>query len=210
MNSSYANLDAPTRPFSATSTRLEDLVAALPSGAALWLAADSLQKSNDGQPLAIWPDLSSERNDASQSNASQRPIYHATGFAGGLPSVRFSGGQFLGGSALALPSTFTAFAVIRDSGSSTSYGSGVFYSAVADNGLSTRSAYEAGPTTKDDDPPPIGSPITATIIDWGGSPATPGHRNLHDKPVAISIVYSSVSTEAFIDGCVELQVCKFL
>lgn len=185
---------------------LKDLAAALPSGASLWLAADTLPKSGDGQPLATWPDTSGSHNDATQGNAALRPIYHAAGFPGGLPSVRFSDGSFLGGSSLTLPAQFTAFAVIRDSGTTTDYGSGVFYSAVADNGLNTLSATETGPLTNDDDPPALGSRITGIMIDYGGSPPLAGHRNVHNKSVVLSIVYSDVDTMAFIDGCVELQV----
>ena len=148
----------------------------------------------------------SQRRNAGERRAAQQPVYHATGFPGGLPSVRFSGSEFLGGSALHLPATSTAFAVIRDSGTTTDYGSGVFYSAVADNGLNTLVATESGPLTKDDDVPPMGSRITATMIDYGGSPPVAGHRDVHNKPVSISIVYADDATEAFIDGCLELQV----
>lgn len=193
-------------PRAAARQSLEALKAAVPPGAALWLAADTLPKSGDGQPLASWPDTSGAHNDATQSNAAQRPVYYATGFPGGLPSVRFFGGEFLGGTALRLPASSTAFAVIRDINTTTSYGSGVFFSAGgADNGLNTVAAHETGPFTKDDDVPPLGKQITATMIDYGGSPAIPGHRDVHNKPVSISIVYSDVSTVAFIDGCVELQ-----
>jgi hypothetical protein len=119
--------------------------------------------------------------------------------------VSFSGGSFLGGSELKLPEQFSAFAVIRDTGTTSTYGSGIFFSAGADNGVNTRAAVEGGPLTKDDDSPPMGSGIIATMLDWSGSPAAPGHRDLHNKPVVLSIVYSDVSTVAYVDGCVELE-----
>ena len=56
----------------------------------------------------------------------------------------------------------------------------------------------------DDDPRPAGSPIGATALDWGGSPAVPGHRDLLNRPAVLSVVYGEDGSDVAVDGCAEL------
>lgn len=61
------------------------------AGLDLWLDADALTLA-DGDPVATWDDLSSANNDATQSSASLRPTYRATGGPSSLPAVDFDFG----------------------------------------------------------------------------------------------------------------------
>src|SRR6056297_934369 len=54
-----------------------------------WLRADSAGFS-DGNPVDIWPDISGNGNDFSQSTSAERPTYVLNGI-GGQPSVEFDG-----------------------------------------------------------------------------------------------------------------------
>jgi hypothetical protein len=57
----------------------------------LWLVAGDINGLNNGDVLTIpWPDRSGNGHDASQSNASYRPVYVVPGISG-LPAVRFDG-----------------------------------------------------------------------------------------------------------------------
>jgi len=177
---------------------------AVPPDSILWLQADMLPAAGDGKPLAAWPDASPAHHDAAQATAGLQPTYTATGWPGGKPAVRFAGAQYLNNNALALPAVSTMIAVVRDTGTKTTYCSGIFYSKGGDNSLCTKQAQEPGGFS-DDDVQPTGADITATAIDYGGSPALPGHRNLAGRPAILSTVYGAGSTRAFVDNCFELQ-----
>ncbi|WP_299393299.1 LamG-like jellyroll fold domain-containing protein [Pelagibius sp.] len=62
------------------------------SGCVLWYDADDLATiTKDGSDIVQqWDDKSGDNNHASQSSASQRPLYVASGI-GGLPSIQFDG-----------------------------------------------------------------------------------------------------------------------
>jgi fructan beta-fructosidase len=53
-----------------------------------WFKADTIVGLNSGDGVALWPDASGRGHPASQTNASQQPIYMA-GAWNGLPAVRF-------------------------------------------------------------------------------------------------------------------------
>lgn len=59
-------------------------------GLSLWLRADGLTGSADGEPLAVWPDASGACHHATQATASKRPTFRAAQVAG-LPAVSFDG-----------------------------------------------------------------------------------------------------------------------
>ncbi len=54
----------------------------------MWLRADAITGLNDGDPVATWPDASGNGKNATQSNASKRPIYR-TNEVNGLPALEF-------------------------------------------------------------------------------------------------------------------------
>jgi hypothetical protein len=180
------------------------LAPSLPSGIALWLRADDLPASQDGQPLAAWPDASPNKADAAQSAPASRPQYLATGFNNGtLPCVRFDGTTFLfNPTAPNVPSTSSIFAVMQDRGTTSDYGSGVYFNRGSFNGVGTRSADSVA--ASDDDPAPVGTTISTLMLDWGGSPADPGHRNLRARPSVIAAVFEESATYGFVNGCLEL------
>jgi hypothetical protein len=95
-------------------------------------------------------------------------------------------------------------AVVTDSGSSSVYCSGIFTSLGGLNSLCTERATAQSPEPTDDDPPIPGSSIIATAIDWNGSPSIPGHRNLLNKSIVLSTVYTPDNTVALVDGCLEM------
>jgi hypothetical protein len=106
-----------------------------PSTLALWLRADALTNATDGEPIGVWPDQSSNGNDATQSSPSLRPLFRASPF----PSLAFDGAStFLSNPTLALPAlNTTVLAVFRDDGSTTTCCSGVFYAEGSCRGIST-------------------------------------------------------------------------
>ena len=157
----------------------------------------------DGAPLASWADASGNGHGAAQADAAKQPRFAAKGRAGGLPAVRFAGGQVLVGGG-ALPDTTTMLAVVTDTGSTSAYCTGVFTSLGGLNSLCTESATAQSPAPTDDDPPAPGSAIIATALDWGGSPVTPGHRDLRNKPTVLAALYGPDQSEALVDGCLEL------
>jgi PKD repeat protein len=59
-------------------------------GLSLWLRADGLTGSADGDPLATWPDASGACHHATQATASKQPTFRAAQVAG-LPAVAFDG-----------------------------------------------------------------------------------------------------------------------
>jgi hypothetical protein len=128
----------------------------------------------------------------------------AKGWAGGLPAVRFAGAQVLAGSA-GLPSSSTMVAVVKDTGTTSAYCSGIFSTIGGLNSLCTERATAQSPAPTDDDPPAPGSSIVATALDWGGSPVTPGHRDLLNRPIVLSAIYGDSQSMAFVDGCLELE-----
>lgn len=67
--------------------------AQLGSGLAFWLDATTVG-GNDGSPVGTWTSLATSSRSASQSTASFRPTLAVPGI-GGLPSVRFDGGDDL-------------------------------------------------------------------------------------------------------------------
>lgn len=84
-------------------------------GLGLWLKADGITGISDGTSITTWMDSSGNSNDASQSNASYRPILK-TGIINGYPVVRFNGAnQFFNFPASAFSSytAATMFVVIK-------------------------------------------------------------------------------------------------
>jgi len=173
------------------------------SGISLWFDASSISGVADGSPLSRWQDLSSNKNDATQSLTNKQPVYVAKSKNGGLPAVRFAGKDVLQGNGN-LPDSTTMLAVVTDSGSSSVYCSGIFTSLGGLNSLCTERATAQSPEPTDDDPPIPGSSIIATAIDWNGSPSIPGHRNLLNKSIVLSTVYTPDNTVALVDGCLEM------
>jgi hypothetical protein len=178
-----------------------------PNDIAVWLDASAISGVADGAPLALWPDASGLKRDASQLVAAKQPTYVAKGRAGGgggMPAVRFAGAQVLAGGG-GLPASTTMLAVVTDTGSTTAYCSGVFTGLGGLNSLCTQRATAGSPAPADDDPPTPGSSIIATALDWGGSPVAPGHRDLRNKPTVLAALYSGDQSEAVVDGCLELS-----
>lgn len=64
-------------------------VSVLPFNLAVWFKADAITGLFSGAAVADWPDLSGNTNDATQSVASQEPVY-VIGAMNGLPVVRFN------------------------------------------------------------------------------------------------------------------------
>lgn len=181
--------------------QVQQQAAPLP-GAALWLKADSLQVP-DGGSVASWADSSGGSTVASQSSPSAQPTLK-TSCINGLPCVVFSGQQYLANDVLTWSGTGTIFAVIQDTGTTTAYGSGVFMVKGGSlNGLGTRTADAVA--SNDDDPAPVGTTIRTLMMDWAGSRADPGHRDLSARPAVISVSFNEEETNGYVDGCLELQ-----
>lgn len=178
--------------------------AALPAGARVWLRADDLKGAvPDGGAVALWPDAAGAHA-ARPAGPASAPTFKAAGFPGGLPCVSFNGSTALLNSDLALNGDdLTVFAVMRDGGSATSYGSGVFFARESFVGLGSKRITVAAPAA-DDDPAPAGAVIPALMLDWPGSPADPGHRSLA-RPSLLAAVFSSGGALGFVDGCYELS-----
>lgn len=175
----------------------------LPSGMALWLRADDIPTNQDNQPLTTWTDASGNHADAGQNDPSLQPIYKAKGFPNSMPCVSFNGSTYLfNGNSPNFNSQSTVFAVMIDNGSNTDYGSGVFMSRGGLNGLGTR--VNTATTGTDDDPSPVGTTIRSLMVDWPGSPADPGHRDLSTRANILSVVYENAGTFGFVNGCIEL------
>lgn len=60
------------------------------SGLKLWLKADAITGSNDGDSVTTWTDSSGNTNNATQSTAANKPTYK-TNIINGNPVVRFDG-----------------------------------------------------------------------------------------------------------------------
>jgi hypothetical protein len=181
--------------------------AAMPDDMILQLKADALLGTlADGAAVSAWPNSAPRAagaHGAAQALAAKQPVFRAASWPGALPQVSFAGAQALSEASLPLPAQSTLFAAVRDTGSRTDYCSGVFYSAGADKSVCTRAA-TAGAPGADDDPPPAGAAIIATALDWGGSPADPGHRDLRGKAAVLTVVYADDATTVAVDGCAEL------
>jgi hypothetical protein len=181
--------------------------AAMPGDMILQLKADALLGTlADGAAVSAWPNSAPRAagaHGAAQALAAKQPVFRAASWPGALPQVSFAGAQALSEASLPLPAQSTLFAAVRDTGSRTDYCSGVFYSAGADKSVCTRAA-TAGAPGADDDPPPAGAAIIATALDWGGSPADPGHRDLRGKAAVLTVVYADDATTVAVDGCAEL------
>lgn len=175
----------------------------LPSDVSLWFDASLITGVGNGQSLSRWLDQSLNKNDATQTISTKQPIYVSNSKNGGLPAVRFSGKEVLlgGGS---LPDSTTMLAVVTDTGSLSTYCTGVFTSLGGLNSLCTERATAQSPAPTDDDPPTPGSSIIATALDWAGSPSISGHRDLLNKPTVLTSIYTPENSESLIDGCVEL------
>ncbi|GCC52538.1 hypothetical protein SanaruYs_27750 [Chryseotalea sanaruensis] len=81
---------------------------------ALWLDASQLVGFNNGDPIAIWPDLTSNTHDATQATGANQPVYIANALnAHGV--ARFNGANsFMAGSlGASFNAPFTLFAVAR-------------------------------------------------------------------------------------------------
>lgn len=89
-----------------------------------WFSADSMTGLTNGQPVADWPDLSGNSDDAAQAISTLQPTYVVDAL-NGLPVVRFNASN---SNALAFPrpvqDDFTIFCVFR---STQGYGSGTLY-----------------------------------------------------------------------------------
>ena len=62
--------------------------AASPTALVAWYKAESVSDQDDGSPIAVWPDLSGNGNDAVQPAVAQRPVIVSDGI-NGRPAVRF-------------------------------------------------------------------------------------------------------------------------
>ena len=180
------------------------------AGLALWLRADTLAAAGaaDGAPLSAWADVSSGSGlSARQGLAAKQPVFLATGGALGAatPVVRFRGSSVLQSAQGDFGAATTQFAVLVDTGSATDYCSGVFSVLGGQNSLCTKAAAEPPGSPADDDPKPAGTPIIAAALDWGGSPADPGHRDLAHRPIVLSAVYSALGAASYVSGCLELD-----
>lgn len=179
-------------------------------GLTLWLRADTLAAggAKDGAPLSSWKDVTTGGGlTATQGSAAKQPTFVQSGgsFGAGVPAVRFSGGQVLAGSQGTFGPATTQFAVVRDRGTVTDYCSGIFSTAGSQNSLCTKASVYPNGAPADDDPKPVGSPITAAALDWSGSPALPGHRDLAGRPIVLSATYAQGSSQSLVDGCLELS-----
>jgi len=178
-------------------------------GLALWLRADTLAAAGakDGVRLSSWADTSSGKGLVAEQSAPQKqPIYVSSGTVGGAPAVRFLGAQVLGSEKGDFGSSTTQIAVVRDGGTTTDYCSGIFNVQGSMNSICTKRAEEPSGAPADDDPRPPGTPILATALDWNGSPADPGHRDLTGKSSVLSALYTPDSSFSFVGGCLELSV----
>lgn len=149
-----------------TSVRVLRSLAVLPETPILWLDATTLNGTQSGSAVSVWPDISGNFANATQAVSSLCPLYNSTGGGGpGLPSVAFDGAQtYLSGN-LTLGSQSTIVAVVSNAPSipQTDCCSGVFFSEGGCNGLGMKYA----PQVSDDS---ITSNATVLMIDWSGSP----------------------------------------
>ncbi len=93
------------------------------SGLAFWLKANAgTSSTTDGDSLSYWNDQSPNNNDATQSNASYRPIFKANQI-NGHPAVRNTSGTYMDfNMAVANTSEYSIFLVVkRESSSSHQY-----------------------------------------------------------------------------------------
>ena len=89
------------------------------TGLTIWYAADSLSGYSNGDPVATWPDLSGNANDALQAIGGLEPTY-TTGLLNGKPGLHFTrtSGQFLQTVSLfTLSQPYTFFIVSRSTSS---------------------------------------------------------------------------------------------
>lgn len=174
----------------------------LPSGLRLWLRADDLALA-DGADVTAWPDASGVGSGATAASASGvAPTFNATCF-GGMPCVHFDGSSALANKTAAFAGEdLSVFAVMRDTGTLTAYGSGIFFLRGSEVGFGSKVTVAV--PQADDDPAPVGSNVRVMMLDWSGSPADPGHRSL-SKPSLLGATYSQQGITAFVDGCLELS-----
>jgi len=81
-------------PFNGASTLELGLQPPLSDGSTtlwMWLKADVLVGLSNGAAVELWPDLSGNSNDASQSTAGSRPTFRTSDGPNGRPSIRFDG-----------------------------------------------------------------------------------------------------------------------
>ncbi|HSU56655.1 MAG TPA: LamG-like jellyroll fold domain-containing protein, partial [Candidatus Dormibacteraeota bacterium] len=90
-------------------------ISAFPFNLAVWLRADAITGLVDGASVQLWPDLSGNAHDATQSTPALRPAYLRAGI-NGLPVVHFNGAN---SNYLAFPrpvqDDFTILCVFRSS-----------------------------------------------------------------------------------------------
>lgn len=80
-----------------------------------WQADVGLGLSDD-DPVTTWADQSGNGNDATQGTGGAKPTFKATAGPGGLPCVRFDGGDFLTLTTALARSDYTLFAVLKPGG----------------------------------------------------------------------------------------------
>ncbi|MFO7773193.1 MAG: right-handed parallel beta-helix repeat-containing protein [Dehalococcoidia bacterium] len=80
------------------------------SGLVLHLDADAITGLSDGDPVATWPDLSGEGNDATQGTPADQPEWVEDALAG-KPVVRFDGSDYLVEDSGSYTTPLTIFAV---------------------------------------------------------------------------------------------------
>jgi hypothetical protein len=142
--------------------------------------------------VAVWPDASGNKNDATQATAALQPTFVGGGFPGAKPAVVFDGeSTFLENTAMNLPAGSSVFAVFMDTGSTTDCCSGIFYSEGGCNGLGTHTATD-----------PNGNPSVVTMIDWSGS-GDGGSHYILNEPVFVSVVYNSSQSTSYVNGCLD-------
>src|SRR5678816_1516696 len=84
-----------------------------PSGAALWLKADSLALSNN-DPVGLWTDSSGNGHHVSQSGVGEKPLFK-TNQLNGYPGVLFDGvdDRLIGNGVGSASTTVSLFSVIK-------------------------------------------------------------------------------------------------
>ena len=195
---SFPNVSSAVKP-----ERAAEAAPPLPSGLHLWLRADDLAIAS-GADVTSWPDASGSGSDATAASASGiAPTFNASCF-GDMPCVHFNGSSALANMTAAFSSDeMSVFAVMRDTGTLTDYGSGIFFVRGSEVGIGSK--VTVAEPQNDDDPAPVGSNVRVMMLDWGGSPADPGHRTL-SKPSLLSATFSqSAGISGFVDGCLELS-----
>jgi hypothetical protein len=176
---------------SSRETATRALRARIPQDSLLWLDASTLS-FGDGDLVDVWPDISGNSNNATQSDVIYQPKFLKYGSDFSLPGVLFDGNKtFLSNRFMNLTDESTIYAVFRDIGSTTDCCSGIFYSIGGCNGISTK----VDETLNN---------ARVLMIDWSGS-GDGGSDDILNKQVIASIVYNASGAFSFADTCLQSQ-----